>query len=87
MLELNSIANIFILPAFPPSPRGTFKINCPISQKFGTNGPYVYRNRLAFLKFSSPPGVHAPPQGDFFYLIYRFHWNLVQIVLMYVGID
>merc|ERR1712074_511862 len=53
---------------FPPQggvhvpPRGAFLTNCPISLKFGTNGPCICRNGLALLKFSfSPPFPQPPP--------------------------
>merc|ERR1712148_133850 len=61
---------------FPPRggvhvpPGGLFLTNCPISLRFGTNGPCICRNGLALLKISfspipPPPGVHAPPRGTF----------------------
>ena len=67
--------------------------NSPISNKFGTNGPHVYRNRLAFSKIRIPPfppslrGGPCPSARGLLELMDRFRWNLAQIVLMYVGID
>ena len=64
--------------ADPPPRKVSFWTNWPILIKFGTNGPHIYRNRLALSVFgiSSPfpseGGGRVPHPKVFFELIDRF---------------